>query len=144
MFRRKPLHQELKDVAWTLQLALTKIQVAINFVRDREKRRSFIMNVTLITAVHGMPVTPDMMCNMYLNDALHDIKKAKKKISKIINKLRNRRISLRLMKLLSTVEKEINELESLSKNPIGLSEKLKNIIGLIQDLRLLVELEVPT
>ncbi len=144
MILRKSLSEELRNVTRTLQIALAKLQMAIEFLGNKEKRRSFIMNVTLLTAVHGIPVTPDMMGGMYFNDALSDLKKASKRLRKLITKLKKKRVSLRLLNLLSTIEIKLNELDNITNDPIKLKEELNNIIMLLQEARTLVELEAST
>jgi len=139
-FRRRwrGLIAELQDVDRQLQLASIKSSLAQNLIHDKKRRASFFSNVTVITAMHGLPVTPDMLGSLYIRDTHNTLRSAIKKLKWIYDKIQN---DPKYFKIIKSIEILIRNCEELLKilDPRKLIDDINNIRAKLRNI--LVEVE---
>ena len=137
LFKRKPqsvLH-ELEYVDKYLQIVSTKLGIAWNLSYDKKKRMSFLANVTMVTAIHGMPVTPDMMSSMYVRDVQGDLKAIVKRLRNLINRVRS---EPKYFKIVEGLHKLLMRVEGLLK-VTDISVLLKEVESIRNSLRIIMD-----
>jgi len=139
-FKRKwrGLIVELQDVDKQLQLASIKLSMARNLMHDRKRRASFLSNVTVITAMHGLPVTPDMLGSLFVRDAHNSLRSVIRRLKWICDKVREDPKYFRIIRDIEILIKDCEELLKVA-NPQELLNNVDNIRSRLREL--LVEVE---
>ena len=90
ILREKNIDKEIKDILRTLNQAKIKLSIAWNFKYNLKRKKKFLFSVTVLTALHGVPLTSDSMGDLYINDARKDVKSVQKKLRKIFDNARTK------------------------------------------------------
>ena len=139
-FRRKwrGLIVELQDVDRQLQLASIKSSLAQNLIHNKKRRVSFFSNVTVITAMHGLPVTPDMLGSLYIRDTHSTLRSAIRKLKWIYDRIQN---DPKYFKVIKNIEILVKDCEELLKilDPRKLIDSISSIRAKLREILIEVE-----
>ncbi len=88
LFKKPSLGKLLTDLRRDLFTASIKLEAGARIVLDRSNYLRVYRNVTIPSALIGLPITPSTLSGMYLSDALRDLRKIHRTLSRIESRLR--------------------------------------------------------
>ncbi len=134
LFRKTSLSKLLNDLRRDLFAASIKLEAGARIVLDRSNYLRIYRNVTIPSALMGLPITPSTLSGMYLSDALRDLRKVYHILSRIESRLREEYPEIYAL-LASSIDDARHELEE-SLSHVKRAESLEDAI---KRLRLCIE-----
>ncbi len=129
LFKKSNLSKLLNDLHRDSFTALIKLEAGARIVLDRSNYLRVYRNVTIPSALMGLPITPSTLSGMYLSDALRDLRKICRTLSRIESRLRKEypEIYALIAPNIDSAKHEIEESLSYVKRAENFEEAIKKL-----------------